>query len=411
MEEVKGKDKPKRKAKKRANGEGNIRKRPDGRWEGRPTLTDINGNKSRPSFYGDTQEDVRKQISEAVSLSDKGLYVAPSKLTLEDYVINDWLWGEKYEQLTAEPPTLKPKTFDWYFDLINNHIKGTKLGKMAITDVRRHHIQKWVKEKSSAGTPARALSAAYGVVRNSMNDAVRNGVLKESYADKVKLPQKKEAETRILSKTEQNIFLKAIRSNRLEAAFFVALTTGIREGELTALSWPDLDEMMERLKINKNAIRVYIYDEATQKKIGSEVIIQDSPKTAKGNRDLPLLPDTIKALKRHRLRQNIEKMKNRKQYQDNDLIFCDELGRLYDPKNFYSTLRKFCESIEGLDHIKFHALRHTFATRALENDMKEKAVQDLLGHETPAMTLHYTHLLEEQKKKEMDKLKDAFKVN
>lgn len=399
-----------RKPRKRANGEGSIRKRPDGTWEGRVTVTDINGNKSRPSFYGKKQEDVRKQIDEAVSLSDRGLYVASNKLTLENYLLNDWLWGEKHEQLTADPPKLKPKTFDGYFDSINNHIKGTRLGKMAITDVRRHHIQNWIKEKSKAGTRDRALSSAYGVIRNGMNDAVRNGILKESYADKITLPRKKAATTKILTKHEQNIFLKAINSNRLEAAFYVALTTGIREGELTALSWSDFDEDQGTLTISKDAVRIYSYDEKTMKKTGSKVIIQDSPKSAAGNRTIPLLPDTIKSLKRHRQRQNIEKMKNRKLYQENNLIFCDEMGRLYDPKNFYTTLRKFCKEIEGLDHIKFHALRHTFATRALESDMKQKAVQGLLGHETAAMTMHYTHLLDEQKKIEMEKLKDAFKI-
>jgi len=86
----------------------------------------------------------------------------------------------------------------------------------------------------------------------------------------------------------------------------------------------------------------------------------------------------------------------------------NEIGGLYDPKSFYTSLRKICKATPGLEPIKFHALRHTFATRGLENEMSGKAMQELLGHETEAMTLHYQQLLEKQARKEIGKLKDAF---
>jgi integrase len=116
----------------------------------------------------------------------------------------------------------------------------------------------------------------------------------------------------------------------------------------------------------------------------------------------------VLALRKHRAGQLDEKMKNRKLYEDNDLIFCNEIGGLYDPKTFYTTLRKICEKTSGLEPIKFHALRHTFATRGLEADISGKAMQGLLGHETEAMTLHYQQLLEKQARKEISKLEGAF---
>ncbi|MDR1796060.1 MAG: site-specific integrase, partial [Clostridiales Family XIII bacterium] len=194
----------------------------------------------------------------------------------------------------------------------------------------------------------------------------------------------------------------------LEAAFYVALTTGLREGEIAALKWSDFDAGAGTLTVSKNAIRIGVYDPDTNEKTGTKVVIQDTPKSRAGHRVFPLLPKTVNAIQRHRIRQLDEKMKNRQLYVDNDLIFANEIGGLYDPKTFYTALRKICKRTPGLEPIKFHALRHTFATRGLEADISGKAMQGLLGHETEAMTLHYQQILEAQARKEIDKLQNAF---
>jgi len=385
---------------KKANQEGSIRRRSNGTWEGSVRITDMNGVESRPYFYGKTQAAVRKQINAAVNKADHGIYIASDDLIMYDWLI-EWLWSIKKEQV-------KPKTFGWYEELIRNHIQDTALAKMKVVDIRRNHIQNWVKQDMKKNGSARAVNAAYGVIRNSMNDAIRLGIIIYSYADKVVLPKQKPAPIKILTVKQQKLFMDAIQNHRLRSAFFLTLTTGLREGEIAALRWIDIDFDEMCLVIKRDAIRVNIYDENTHKKIGSEIIIQDSPKSAAGYRTIPLLPAVVNELRRHRLKQNEEKMKNRKLWQDNGLCFCNEIGQIYDPKTFYTTIRKICDKTDGLEKIKFHALRHTFATRALESDINQKTVQDLLGHETPDMTMHYTHILEEHKKKEIQKLQDVF---
>lgn len=386
--------------KRKDNQTGTIRKRGN-TWEGFVRLTDAFGEQDRPRFTGSTKEEVRKKITEAVQAADRGTYVKRKNLTLCDW-LHTWLWDIKRSEV-------KEKTFDWYAELIDRYLKDSSLGKMELGDIRRYHVQKWLKDEGKKpAAPVVSLNATYGIIRNAMNEAVKQGALQESYVDKVKLLKAPRTTTQILSRKEQETFIEAIKGHRLEAAFYVTLTTGMREGEVAALKWSDFNPQNKTLEITKTAIRVNVYDEKTREKIGTTIKIQDSPKSDAGFRKQYLLPGTVKVLENHHHRQNIEKMKNRMLYQDNDLIFCNEIGQLYDPKTFYTTLRKICTETEGLKKIKFHALRHTFATRVIENEISPKVLQALLGHETPTMSLHYVHILEEQTKEAMDKLQGVF---
>jgi len=387
---------------KRSKGEGSVRKRPDGRWEGRYTLgrDPKTGKQVRKSVYGKSKGEVRKQLTAINAQIDAGHYFEASKDSLSVW-LEYWIWNVK-------KPKIKPKTFDGYLESINTHILGTPLSLVPLGGIRRHHLQTWVDEKTGDGASAYIVRYAYGIIRNSMNDAVRRGLLEFNFADKISLPPVDQNETTILTADEQKIFIDAIKDHRLFAAFYVALTTGIREGELAALTWADFDDNSETLTITKDAIRVNEYGTEAREKTGTKVIVQETPKSRAGRREIPLLPQTATALRKHRIRQYDEKMKNRKLYEDSDLIFCNEIGGLYDPKTFYTWLRKICKATPGLEPIKFHALRHTFATRGLENEMSGKAMQELLGHETEAMTLHYQQLLDKQARIEIDKLKDAF---
>jgi integrase len=386
----------------RGNGEGTIRRRKDGTWEARYTIgrDPATGRQKQKSIYGRTRKECADKLADALAAIADGEYIEPNKRTLYEW-IEYWLWNVKKGEV-------KPKTFDSYRETAAVHIGGTLLAKMKLASVRRHHVQSWVDEKKTMGTTPRIIRYAYGIIRNSMNDAVRRGLLSVSHADKVSLPSLRPKPVAILTQEQQGIFIEAIRGHRLEAMFYLALTTGMREGEIAALRWSDYDGKEQTLAVSRDAIRVNEYDPVTKAKTGTKVIVQDTPKSRAGRRVIPLLPETVQSLLRHRARQLDEKMRNRKLYEDSGLIFCNEIGGLYDPKAFYSALQKICKATDGLVPIKFHALRHTFATRGLEAEISGKAMQGLLGHETEAMTLHYQQILKTQARKEMDKLKGVF---
>jgi integrase len=276
---------------------------------------------------------------------------------------------------------------------------------MKIADIRRHHVQAFIDDMKAAGNSPHAVCYSFGLIRNAMNEAVNRGIIPVSYAVGVALPKKTPKKTVIFTKNEQAAFMDTIKGHRLEAAFILAITTGMREGELAGLMWSDYNK--GRIAVNKDVARVNLYDSVTHEKTGSRVIIQDSPKTVAGVREIPLLPIAIDALKRHRMKQNDEKMKNRRLYADNGLIFCNEIGCIYEPTYYYKLLQKTLDRV-GLKRIKFHALRATFATRGLEAEIPTKSIQSMLGHETPEMTMHYQQLLEEQALVEIAKLEKMF---
>jgi integrase len=314
----------------------------------------------------------------------------------------DWISVYLWEIKRAR---LKAGTFGQYVEHMDRYIAPSKLAKMKMVDIRRFHIQSFIDGLEAAGLSPFTIRQVYAVVRGAFNEAARRGVIPVSYAGGVSLPVRKAKPPRVLTKSEQSVFLEAIAGHRLEAAFVLALTTGLREGEIAALKWSDLQD--GAITVTRNARRVSEFDPVTRERAGSRVIIQETPKTAAGARFVPILPIAAGALHTHRQKQNDERVKNRIAYVDGGLMFCDEIGRLYDPAAFRKALQKILAAA-GLPVIRFHELRKTFATRGLEAGMTLKGLQSILGHETPEMVMHYQELLQEQSRVEMDKLKGVF---
>jgi integrase len=383
----------------RSNGEGTIRKRKDGLWEGRYVsgVDPKTGKFIRRSVYAKTRNEVKDKLADKLSKIRAGMLPVYDKLIVSEW-LDTFLWEIKREQV-------KPKTFTGYAEDIDRYVLPSKLSKMKIVDVRKFHIQQLINSMNNDGRSPFVVRRVYRTLRNVFNEAEKRDIVTSSCVKNISLPKVNPKPMRIFSIEEQRIFFNAISRHRLEAMFILALSTGMREGELAALTWDDWEN--GTISVTKNAIRETIYDENTHKKNRSHIIIQTTPKSAAGTRNIPLMRFAEESLSRHRIRQNNERMKHRLLYANNGLIFCDCIGRLYDPKHFYCELRKIVKSL-GLEPIKFHGLRHTFATRGLEADISYKALQELLGHETPEMVMHYQHLHEEQARIEINKLEMLF---
>jgi integrase len=324
---------------KRGNGEGSLRKRPDGRWEGRYTAgrDARTGRLVTRSVYAWKRAECKAKLDAAIEASQGVSIYASDKLTVAEW-LQVYLWQIKRERV-------KPTTFDDYVTNTEGYIMPSSLASMKMNTVRRFHVQAFVDELTSAEATPFVVRNVYGVLRNAFREAERKGIIPISYANGAELPARKPKPMAIFTQAQQTDFMIAIKGHRLEAAFIAALTTGLREGELAALTWSDYAD--GTLSVTKNAASVSLYDPRTNKKTGSKVIIQDSPKTTAGVRNIPVLPITARALDKHRIIQNNERMRNRLLYSDSGFIFCNELGGMYEP-SYYGRV-----DVEGRNFSRF----------------------------------------------------------
>jgi len=181
--------------------------------------------------------------------------------------------------------------------------------------------------------------------------------------------------------SEQKTFLTFAKDYRLYSAFVVNLDTGLRLGELLALTWKDIDLVNGFINVNKNIVVVEDRDNETDNK--TKLLVQDTTKTKSGKRKIPLIARSLQLLNELKLKQQA----------NSDIVFCSEKGTHVFPRNFERTFSKVINKA-GIDKCNVHTMRHTFATRLFEKDVSVKTVSKLLGHSSVSFTLNfYIHVL------------------
>jgi integrase len=222
----------------------------------------------------------------------------------------------------------------------------------------------------------------HAVLRRALGDAVRWGVLARNPAAVVAPPRAVRHEIRALTTDEARALLAACEGERLGALYVLALTTGMRRGELLALRWRDVDLVEGVLAVRSTLYRAE----------GRLVLAE--PKTARARRLIHLAPEAVGALRRHREAQLEDRLRLGPAWDDQDLVFANELGRPVEAHNMIR--RSFHPLLEraGLPRIRFHDLRHSTATLLLSSGVHPKVVSEILGHATIGITLDtYSHVL------------------
>jgi integrase len=381
---------------KRSNGEGSIRKRADNKWEGRYTAgyDPKTGNQIRRSVYGKTREEIVKKLREVQHHIDSGNYIEPSRITVADWLFT-WLNVYKKGQIRIS-------TYNVYHEAIRLHI-NPNIGNYQLSKIRPEHVQKMINIISNKLAPATVIKIK-NILNNAFKQAVKNEMINKNIIEAVVAPKLKQREIKYLNPEDQDKFIRALKGDRLEPLFLLALGTGMRVGELLALTWDKVNLEEQTIKITHSL--AYVKNPETNH---LEFHLYD-PKTPHSRRLVPLTNSVMSILRQHKKTQLAERLRYGNVYNDMGLLFCTELGGYLSPRNINRKVYKLVEKL-GLPHISFHSLRHTFATRAFENDMKPKAIQEILGHSDISTTLNtYTHLLEDTKHKEMSKLENMFSI-
>ncbi|MGI9047856.1 MAG: site-specific integrase [Rubrobacteraceae bacterium] len=358
---------------KRGNGEGSITRRKDGLYMARYTVQTARGPK-RKALYGKTRAEVSEKLTKAMADRDGGLVFEGENRTLAAF-LDGWLEG-------PVKGSVKATTYESYERLIRCHIKP-EIGRHKLKTLTPDHVQALYQRKLDEGLAPGTVRLIHSVLSRALDQAVKWGIVPQNVCKATIPPKADSEEIKPLDVEQARKILKVAGGDRLEALYMLAVTAGLRIGELLALRWQDVD-------LEASGATLYVRRTKSTAKGGP---VFTTPKNGKG-RSIKLTRQAVEALKAHRATQNVERLKAGSLWQDHGLVFCTHGGKPLDSHNVARTSFKPLLKRAVLPDIRFHDLRHTCATLLLSRGHHPKLVQELLGHASVALTLdRYSHVL------------------
>ena len=357
------------KERRRGHGEGAIFQRGDGLWVARVTLD----SGKRKTLYAKTRKDAADKLRAAQRAKDEGLSLDSDRQTVAQY-LERWLSA-------SVKPSVKTKTFEGYESIVRvrvvPRIGGKRLAKLTALD-----LQALYTDLSDAGLSARSVHHTHRVLHRAFVQAMRWNTIARNPCDGAQGPRATRSEMRVWTPEETDAFLIATREHPAHALYVLALTTGMRQGELLGLKWADVDLSAGTLAVRRSL----------QRQRGKGLVFEE-PKTARSRRSIRLSQRAITALRAHRDRQAFERSAAGAAWAGHDLVFCDAWGEPLDPSYQTATFKR-AVAAAGLPAIRFHDMRHTAATLLLSRGVHVKLVSEMLGHATIVLTLDtYSHVI------------------
>ena len=376
---------------KNGNGEGSIYEhKRNGKkvgYRGAYTVHTAEGPKRR-YVTGKTREEVRRKLAKAMSDRDGGLVFDAGSLTVGEY-LDRWLSD-------SMRGTVRQSTYERCGYAVHPHIRPA-LGRIKLKGLTPVHVRRFYREKLDSGLSPATVHKLHVVLHKALAQAVSDGLIPRNVAKGVKVSQTRRKEIRPLTPEQTRALLTAARSDRLEALYVLAINTGLRQGELLALKWEDVD-------LERGVLRVRHTLTRARGKVSVGV-----PKTKKSRRSVELTPAAVEALQAHLSRQLEEMDRMGSLYRPGGLVFANEIGGLINPSNLRN--RSFARLLKhaGLPaDTRFHDLRHTCATLLLSQNVNPKIVSEMLGHASVAITLDtYSHVLPTMQENAIRALEDA----
>jgi len=367
---------------KRGHRSGSVYQRSsDQRWVAQVTLA---GHHQMAYFH--SQAEAQRWLSFALLQIHQKKSISTTQLPLSVY-LETWL-----EQMALG---LRLKTLIQYRQVITHHILP-ELGDLLIQELRPAQIQSFYQLKAQAGMNPRLLQLVNCLLHHALEDATRSSLIPVNPVQSTLKPKRSYVERKVLQPSQVQQLLKACQGTRWEALFSLAVTTGMREGELLGLKWTDIHWDQGVVQIQRQLYRV-----------PGQGLVFNPPKTPTSRRNVALGPRMLEQLQEHAKRQQEEKERAGEKWQENGLVFPTSLGTPTDPHRLYTYYKVLLQKL-GLPDLRFHDLRHTAATLMLSGGIHPKVAQERLGHARISYTLGtYSHVLptiQEEAAQRMDQL-------
>ncbi|MFF9274265.1 tyrosine-type recombinase/integrase [Streptomyces griseosporeus] len=406
-------------AKRRANGEGTITRRKDGRYHAAAYVYRPDGTRTRKFVYGKTREEVADKLTEMQEMTRQGIPAASSTMAFGDY-LTYWL-------ATIAPERLKPATLNSYEGLTRLYIRPA-LGKKRLNRLSPADVRRFLSDFKSAclcclrgadkerpedkrtccavgrccerRPSARTVQYVHAVLRSALQQAIREELIARNVARIVETPTVSPKEVRPLDAGEVKALLKTARSHRLYALWLLLVSTGLRRGEALALTWSDVDLNAGTLRVRRNVQRI------------RRELIFGTPKTTRSIRTVSLPRRCVQALTEHRTAQERERKVAGPKWkpaegQPAELIFTTSTGRVIDPRGLNRMLTILCRDAK-VRRVRVHDLRHTCASLLLAQGVDARTIMETLGHSTITMTLDtYAHVMGTTLRAAADRMDDA----
>ncbi len=326
----------------------------------------------RRYLSGKRREDVRDKLTKALGDRADGLIFDAGTITIEEY-LDRWLSDSVRD-------TVRQRTYEGYEHMVERHITPA-LGGVKLAGLTPAHVRGLYRDKLDAGLSNRTVRYVHTTLNKALSQAVADGLIPRNVCAAVKAPQPRKAEIRPLDRDQVRTFLDTVCGDRLVALYTVAVTAGLREGEILALRWEDVDLEAGRLQVRRTA---------SETRTGR---VYELPKSGVG-RQIRLTQKATQALRAHRKLQLEERMEKAGLWEDHGLVFPSEVGTPMGARNLQRTFKIRLRRAGLPETTRFHDLRHTCATLLLRQGVNPKFVQELLGHRDIALTLNvYSHVL------------------
>lgn len=371
-----------------------IYRRADGRWVGSLDLgRDADGKRQRHVVYGKLRREVVAKQEEARSRLAADEPVKDARTTMASFIVNDWL--EKALPASGRRAT----TQELYSSLARTHLTVAPFGELPLDRLRPSDIEALLMAKRDAGLAEWTVRAIYTVIRQTLDTAVRDGLIRRNPAAAVKRPTVKRSEARYLTPEEAGRLLEAAKGDRLYPLLVLLLGTGLRRGEALALHWSDVDLTAGHMRVRWSLARV-----------GGKLVFSQ-PKTEKSRRFVSLPAPVLETLRRHRVAQAAEQLAALvwHPWSDHpDLVFSTQFGTPIEPRNAARSFARIAGRA-GLDGASLHTLRHSAASALIASGVHVRVVQEVLGHSTYAVTADtYAHIAVAQQREAAERLGEAF---
>jgi integrase len=332
--------------------------------------------------YSRTQSEAQEKLLKARSDQSRGLPVAIEKQSVREF-LDRWL-----EE--SVKPTVRPSTYQVYHLHIRLHL-GPSLGKLEVAKLSAPQVQSFINARLKSGLSPSTVRLSLDILRHALDQAMKWDLVSRNVAKLVDAPRMQRREMTALDQAQARCFLDAASGERLEALYSVALSMGLREGEALALRWSDIDFERRQLSICQTLQRM------GGKRFGesgkSKLVFQE-PKTDRSRRTLHLPETIVLALRRHRTAQLHERLLAGSRWCDHGLVFPNTIGNPLEPRDAVADFKRILAKAGLPACIRFHDLRHSAASLLLAQGVQLRAIMELLGHSSIALTANtYSHIL------------------